>query len=212
MTIFVILGAGGFARETALVYATTGSHFDGYVSDDTTQWGLTYEFGDCLGNIEGIEDPYVYFTPGVGSPELKKQLVERALAKGWRPQTMISMRAMLPISFRDAKFSVGEGSVICSGVSGTVNVKIGKYVNINLNCTLGHDCVIEDYVNLTPDVNVSGNVHIKEMADIGCGAVILPGVTIGRRSVVGAGAVVTKDVPDGEVWIGVPAQFKRTIG
>jgi sugar O-acyltransferase (sialic acid O-acetyltransferase NeuD family) len=118
---------------------------------------------------------------------------------------------MLPPSFYKAHFSIGEGSVICSGVSGTVNVTIGKYVNVNLNCTLGHDCVIEDYVNLTPDVNVSGYVRIKEGANIGCGAVLLPDVIIGKRAIVGAGAVVTKDIPDNQVWIGTPAKFLRTI-
>lgn len=212
MTLNVILGAGGFARETALVYAAAGFPFDGYLSDDEKQWGIEYEYGSCLGSIESITDEHVYFTPGIGNPDLKVQLVRRALAKGWEPETIISPRAMLPYSFPKARFSVGVGTVICAGVSGTVNVKVGNYVNVNLNCTLGHDCVIDDYVNLTPDVNVSGFVHIEEQADIGCGAVILPGVTIGRRAVIGAGATVTKDVPPNEVWVGTPAKFVRTIG
>lgn len=48
-------------------------------------------------------------------------------------------------------------------------------------------------------------VHVKENAVLFCGAIVLPGVTIGKGAVVAAGAVVTKDVPDGETWGGVPA-------
>lgn len=49
-------------------------------------------------------------------------------------------------------------------------------------------------------------VHVKENAVLFCGAIVLPGVTIGKGAVVAAGAVVTKDVPDGETWGGVPAR------
>lgn len=49
-------------------------------------------------------------------------------------------------------------------------------------------------------------VHIKENAVLFCGVIVLPGVTIGKGAVIAAGAVVTKDVPDGEMWGGVPAK------
>ena len=52
-------------------------------------------------------------------------------------------------------------------------------------------------------------VVLKDGCDIGYGTIILPGVTIGEGAIVGAGAVVTKDVPDYEVWAGVPARFIR---
>lgn len=52
-------------------------------------------------------------------------------------------------------------------------------------------------------------VHIEEGVDIGIGSIILPGVRIGKYSVIGAGSVVTKDVPSGEVWAGSPAKKLR---
>lgn len=52
-------------------------------------------------------------------------------------------------------------------------------------------------------------VRIKEGAFIGIGAKIMPGVTIGKKAVIGANAVVTKDVPDYEIWGGVPAKYMR---
>ncbi len=52
-------------------------------------------------------------------------------------------------------------------------------------------------------------MRIEAWADIGTGAVILPGVTVGKGSIVGAGAVVTEDVPPFAVVAGVPARFLR---
>jgi len=53
-------------------------------------------------------------------------------------------------------------------------------------------------------------VIIEDGSDIGIGAIILPGITIGKGAIIGAGAVVTKDVPNYEVWAGVPAKRIKT--
>jgi acetyltransferase-like isoleucine patch superfamily enzyme len=58
---------------------------------------------------------------------------------------------------------------------------------------------------------VLGSILIKKNAWIGAGATILPGVTIGENSIVAAGAVVTKDVPDNCIVGGIPAKFIKTI-
>ena len=107
------------------------------------------------------------------------------------------------------------------------SLKIGDHVWIGPNTYL-HCCdlVIEDYVGIGPGVKVLGNEHvgkpvdvpilktrlevnpvrIKYSADIGMGACILPGVTIGRGAIIGAGATVTKDIPDYSIAVGVPAE------
>lgn len=54
-----------------------------------------------------------------------------------------------------------------------------------------------------------GNIHIKRNAYIGCNTVICKPVTIGENAIVGAGSIVTKDIPDNEVWAGNPAKFIR---
>ena len=217
--MYFILGAGGFAREVALAIVeheysdTYPQGISGYLSDDPEQFKQEMVFGRCLGKIEEVPlyggEPY-YFTPGIGSPSVRKQLVNRALKIGWYPLTVVDRGALIPKTSK-AKFSIGQGCVICRGVSATVNITIGDYVNVNLNCTLGHDSTLDNYVNLSPDVNISGYVHVKEGVDIGTGAVILPHITIGKDAIIGAGAVVTKDVPPGEVWVGTPAKFFKKV-
>ncbi len=109
------------------------------------------------------------------------------------------------------------------------NTKIGKNVFINFDCTfldLG-GITIEDNVMLAPKVCLlseghpnspkerqtltAGKIHIKKNAWIGANATILQGVTIGENSVVAAGAVVSKDVPDNTVVGGIPAKIIKTI-
>ena len=63
-----------------------------------------------------------------------------------------------------------------------------------------------------PDTHIKTKpILIKEGAFIGAQSIILKGVTIGKHSVVGAGSVVTKDIPDGEIWGGNPAVFIRKV-
>ena len=109
------------------------------------------------------------------------------------------------------------------------HTKIGKNVFINFDCVfldLG-GITIEDNVLIAPKVSllseghpinpndrqslVPGHIHIKKNAWIGAAATILPGVTIGENSVVAAGAVVTKDVPNNTIVGGVPAKLIKTI-
>jgi acetyltransferase-like isoleucine patch superfamily enzyme len=91
------------------------------------------------------------------------------------------------------------------------------------------DLILEDYVGWGPGAKVLGSVHsgipvempviqtdlevrpvrVRTGADIGTGAILLPGVTIGVGSIIGAGAVVTCDVPDYAIFAGIPARFMR---
>jgi acetyltransferase-like isoleucine patch superfamily enzyme len=109
------------------------------------------------------------------------------------------------------------------------NTRIGKNVFINFDCTfldLG-GIIIEDNVLIAPKVSLLseghpiapedrqslmvGKIHIKMNVWIGANATILPGVTIGENSIVAAGAVVSKDVPDNVVVGGTPAKIIKTI-
>ena len=85
-------------------------------------------------------------------------------------------------------------------------IRLGNHVQINLDCTVGHDTVMEDYVTLAPGVHISGRVKICKGAYVGTGASVIPNVTIGAGATVGAGAVVVRDVPPGETHVGIPAK------
>ncbi len=125
--------------------------------------------------------------------------------------------------------NLGEGSSIAPPLSGACvsSMKIGKNVLINSNllAMARGGITIEDNAMIAANVQLISNNHdpydlwvlpckpvlIKESAWIGAGATILPGVCIGRHAVVGAGSVVTKDVPDYAVAVGNPARVIRML-
>ncbi|WP_261805796.1 sugar O-acetyltransferase [Lapidilactobacillus luobeiensis] len=110
-------------------------------------------------------------------------------------------------------------------------VTVGEHVYANFNLTLVDDApiTIEDYVLLGPNVvlcsgthpidpslrrdqlQYNGAIHLGENVWLGANTVVLPGVTIGANTVVGAGSVVTKDLPADVVAVGSPCRVLRAI-
>ncbi len=125
--------------------------------------------------------------------------------------------------------NLGKGSTITAPISGVCfnKMKVGENVYINANLlVMGRGGVtIDDNVQIAANVQLISNnhdpydrmiltckpVHIKKGAWIGAGATILPGVTVGKYAIVGASAVVTKDVPDYGVVVGNPAKLIKTL-
>lgn len=129
-----------------------------------------------------------------------------------------------PIGGDKTVFQVMNGAELKIGNRvGISHAKIAVYkrVEIEDDVLLGADCHIydtdfhsllyEDRI-LKEDNNIKSDpVKIKKGAFIGAGSYILKGVVIGEKSVVGAGAVVTRNVPDGEIWAGNPARKIRNL-
>ena len=125
--------------------------------------------------------------------------------------------------------NMGENCTVRTPLSGTSfnNVKMGNNVFINSNCLMmaRGGITIEDDAMLAANVQLLSNNHdeydrqvllcneitIKKGVWIGAGATILPGVTVGEYAIVGAGAIVTKDVPDYAVVVGSPARVVKTL-
>lgn len=92
-------------------------------------------------------------------------------------------------------------------------ITFDDYVRVSSNVTfVTHDGATHAFRDKPKyaDVIKFGKIHIGERTFIGCNSTIMPGVSIGKRCVVAAGSVVTKDVPDGTVVGGVPAKFIMT--
>jgi len=95
-------------------------------------------------------------------------------------------------------FDIGSFTFINS----RFGVEIQDYVQIGSHCSI--------YSHSTID-SKQGPVKLMENCKIGTHSTIMPNVTIGKNSVVAAYSFVTKDIPDNEIWIGVPAKFKQKI-
>lgn len=125
--------------------------------------------------------------------------------------------------------NIKENSIVVAPLHGVCfdRIRIGKnvFINSNLLAMARGGITIEDNVQIAANVQLITNNHdmydrlvllckpvvIREGAWIGAGATILPGVEIGKHAVVGAAAVVTKDVPDYAVVVGNPAHVIKTL-
>ena len=85
-------------------------------------------------------------------------------------------------------------------------MNIGDHVIVNLDCTIGHDAVIDDFVTIYPSVNVSGNVLIGECSELGTGTQIIQGKKVISNTIIGAGAIVVKDCLESGTYVGSPAK------
>ena len=83
---------------------------------------------------------------------------------------------------------------------------IGRECIINTNASVDHECILDDGVELAPAATLCGCVHVGMNSWICAGATVLPRIKIGAGAIVGAGAVVTKDVSAGSTVMGVPAK------
>jgi len=101
---------------------------------------------------------------------------------------------------------IGEGSYVAAGAIVTVDVRIGRFATVNFHCQVAHHGSLEDFVTLHPDVHLAGHVSVGEGAELGTGAIAIPGVTIGPWAVLGAGCVAVRSLPGGATFVGVPAK------
>jgi sugar O-acyltransferase (sialic acid O-acetyltransferase NeuD family) len=211
-TQIAIYGAGGFAREVAWLVESCNEamirhEIVCFIDDTEANHGLVLNDVPVTGLAEtAVRFPGVLVVSGIGSPQIREKVTAKAAAAGLAFGTIIHPRVE-----HSRWIEIGEGSVICAGSILTTNVTLGRHVQINLDCTVGHDVVMGDYTTLAPGVHVSGWVHFGKRVYVGTGAVILQGthdapLTIGEDAVIGAGAVVTKSVPPGVTVVGVPAR------
>ena len=209
MNTVLIWGCGGHAREVNYLCELLGVRVAGFLDERPEMQGRVVDGITVLGRLHDalhLRSEASVICAGVGDPALRKRFSLETQRLGFchsrpmvHPQVHVSQLS-----------SIGQGSVICAGVTMTVNVRIGAHVVVNRNATLGHDVTVGDFSTISPGVCVSGNVEVGEGAYLGTGSSLREKLRVGEWSVVGGGAFVLEDVPPRTLVAGVPAVVKKS--
>lgn len=209
MKDIIIIGAGGLGREVLWLIERINKlepvwRILGFLDDNDDLSGKLVNgcpvLGSCL-NAEEYSD--AYFVCAVGSSKIRKKIITKL--KDSIPDVKFATLVDPSVEMSET-VTLGEGTIVCAHTIMTVNLRVGEHCIVNLDCTIGHDAELKDFVSLYPSVNISGFTKIGECSEIGAGSVIIQYKEIGNNTIVGAGAVVIRDIPDNCTAVGCPAE------
>lgn len=143
------------------------------------------------------------FSVTIGNPHGRARLAIHRRLKGLG---LVPVSLAHPTAFIADNAVIGEGAQILAGAVVCAEARLGKCCIVNTRGSVDHETVLEDGAELAPGATLCGAVLMKTASWVCAGATVLPRLTIGADAIVGAGAVVNRDVPDGVTVAGVPAR------
>ena len=203
-----IFGTSGFAREVEDVAHELGWRAI-FVARDAAEMATRSGSDEVMLEGDALRFKDMPFAIGIADPA-----VRQALAQRFRDDlTFINLIHPATTFGKHQREAVesGTGVVVAAGARFMSRILVGNFTVFDLNVTVGHDAVVEDFVHIAPGANISGNVHVGARCWIGTGAAINQGrdgckLKIGADTVIGSGAVVVKDCEPASVYVGCPAR------
>jgi sugar O-acyltransferase (sialic acid O-acetyltransferase NeuD family) len=182
----------------------------GHLDDDVRRHGEEIDGTPVLGAIDHLDaHPRALVVVATGRPTdyfSRLRLVQRLRLDEDRFATVVHPSASLARSTE-----LGPGCMVLAGVVATADVSVGRHVALMPMVVLTHDVRVDDYATVAAGVLLSGGVSIARGAYVGAGVRVREGLSIGRWSLVGMGSLLTRSVPDHELWFGSPARPEGSV-
>jgi acetyltransferase EpsM len=193
-----ILGAGGHATVIVATLLAMGRQVSA-IFDDSPDNRRHHVLGiPVCGSIADVRlSSCTHAIIGVGDNNARKR-ISQEIDIEWTT-------AVHPSAWVHPDVILGPGTVVFAGGIVQPCASLGAHVILNTKASVDHHCQVGDYCHIA-DAHVGGSVSLGEGVFIGLGSTVLPGLRVGDWAVVGAGAVVTKDVPPTTTVVGVPAR------
>ena len=208
MKRFGIFGTSGMAREAGDIAYDLG-YSPIYIARDRAELDA-WEFSDEV-LLEADIHRYKEIPCVIG---IGDNAVRQSVAQNFVDEINFSNLIHTSASFGHGQRNIIEkkqGVIVAAGVRFTNNIQVGNFDIFNQGAIIAHDVEVGDFVHIAPGSIISGNVRIGNECWIGAGAIINQGdnerkLYIGRNTIIGSGAVVTRSCESDAVYAGVPAK------
>jgi len=198
-----ILGASGHGKVVADAAEQVG--WQNVVFFDDAWPGLKANGPWAIeGNTEALLERLTDFdgvVVAIGNNRIRAVKQAELLAAGGKMAMIVHPAAVV-----SAHASVGAGSVVFANAVVNACATVGAGVIVNTGAVVEHDCVVGDFAHISPNAVLAGGVRLAPLAWVGSCASVRQLIAVGEASVVGMGAVVTRDVISGVTVVGNPAK------
>lgn len=206
----LIAGAGGHTKDilvTLLPLDQDIVFFDDITNPPPKKFLRHYRVINSLAEAAEYLENESQFIIGIGGTTSRKKIYEKLISVGGDVKNFVAQTA----SIGTLDVRLGKGLNIMGNTMISNSVRVGTGSLINTRALLHHDVILGDFCEIGPGAIVLGGVKIGDFSRIGAGVTILPKVKVGRNCIVGAGSVVTRDVKDNLLVVGVPAEKKKNL-
>lgn len=188
----IIIGAGGHGKVVADIVTACGDTVVGFLDDDTSKENVLGPV--CNASLY----PDCRFVIAIGNNEVRKNLADQ-LQLSWyaavHPTAVISPSAV-----------INEGTVVMANAVVNADAVIGMHCIVNTAAIVEHENLLADFVHISPNAALGGNVRVGQSTHVGIGACVRNNISICGGCTIGAGAAVVKNIDEAGTYVGIPAR------
>jgi len=205
MKKIILIGNGGHSKVIqAIIHRTEGYELVG-ILDELIEGFYEKDsvFYDNLNNLSNYTNDF-FFLVAIGDNSVRDAIIKRNNLTDDNFTSIIDVNAII-----SPDVSIGVGTVVMPGAVINPGSIIGKHSIVNTSAVVEHDNTLGDFVHISHNATLAGTVTVKDFVHIGSGATVIPNTTIYQHSIIGAGAVVTNDIEEKSLAVGVPAKIVK---
>lgn len=205
MKKIILIGNGGHSKVLQAMIHRTNNYVLAGVLDQTI---MSYHkdnniLYDNIDNLSYYKNDYL-FVIAIGDNYFRSAIVKDNNLTDDNFTSIIDINAII-----SPDVSIGVGTVVMPGAVINPGSIIGKHSIVNTSAVVEHDNILGDFVHISPSATLAGTVTVKDFVHIGSGATVIPNTTVYQHSIIGAGAVVTNDIEEKSLAVGVPAKIVK---